>query len=271
MDRYDIDDLLTKVSLEDVVRRLGIETERRGAQIQALCPFHQDTRPSLNLFSPDANSQAHYHCFACGAHGNAIDLVKQVEGLEFLPAVQWLAQQFGIPAFRRKPSQQSERKATREAALDFALRIFDEHHDIQQFKSWCGTREFDVEFLYKQGLRCINRAVLIEGLRAKSLGERAELIDGLQAIGLIKRLRSTSAADQLKLPLADQFQDCFHDGRIVIPIRNADAKRPIVVGFAGRALQSVPPEGVAKYLLTSGFEKSKHLFLASEAGKCQTI
>lgn len=265
MDRYDIGALLTKVPLEDVARRLGIETERRGTQTRALCPFHQDTRPSLNLFPADGNSQAHYHCFACGAHGNAIDLVKQIEGLEFLPAVQWLAQQFGIKSPRRQISRQAERKAANETALAYALRMFDAHHDAQQFKAWCEERAFNAGFLHGQGLRCITRAVLVEGLQAKSIGDRAELIDGLQALGLIKRLRSTSKADQLKLDLPDQFQDCFHDGRVVIPIRNADVKRPVVVGFAGRALLSVPPEGVAKYLLTPGFEKAKHLFNASAA------
>lgn len=267
MDRFDIGDLLTKVPLEDVARRLGIETERRGAQIRALCPFHQDTKPSLNLYPSGGNSPAHYHCFACGAHGNAIDLVKQIEGLEFLPAVQWLAQQFGIQSPRRRPSHQAERQATSEVALDFALRIFDEHHDTKQFKIWCKERAFDARFLRDQGLRCITRAVLVEGLRGKSIGESAELIDGLQALGLIKRLRSVSKADQLRLDFADQFQDCFHDGRVVIPIRNADAKRPVVVGFAGRALQNGPPEGVPKYLLTAGFEKAKHLFNASAAFK----
>lgn len=265
MDRYDIGNLLTKVPLEDVAQRLGIETERRGARTRALCPFHQDTRPSLNLIPADGNLQAHYHCFACGAHGNAIDLVKQVEGLEFLPAVQWLAKQFGIQSVRRRPSQQAEGKATSETALDFAFRMFDTHHDTRQFKAWCDERAFDANFLHEQGLRCITRAVLVEGLQGKSLGERAELTDGLQALGLIKRLRSRSEVDQLKLPFPDEFQDCFHDGRVVIPIRTADAKRPEVVGFAGRALLSVPPEGVAKYLLTSGFEKAKHLFNASAA------
>ena len=145
MARYNIGDLLTKVPLEEVARRLGIETERRGAQTQALCPFHQDTRPSLNVFPVDGNSQAHYHCFACGAHGNAIDLVKQVEGLEFLPAVQWLAQRFGIQSLRRQPSQKAERKATGEAALDFALRMFDAHHDAQQ----CRSSRYDLGQIYQ--------------------------------------------------------------------------------------------------------------------------
>ncbi|VVE42772.1 DNA primase [Pandoraea capi] len=265
MDRYNIGDLLTKVPLEDVALRLGMQIERRGAQTRSLCPFHQDTRPSLNLFTADGNSSAHYHCFACGAHGNAIELVKQVQGVEFLPAVQWIAQQFGIQSPRNQPSPQAQREATSEIALNFALRIFNERHDNKRFETWCEARAFDADFLHGQGLRCITRGVLVDGLRAKNLGEQAELIDGLEGLGLIKRLRSTSKADQLKLDLSDQFQDCFHDGRVVIPIRNTNVKRPEVVGFAGRALLNVPPEGVPKYLLTSGFEKSKHLFNASVA------
>jgi DNA primase catalytic core len=258
--RYDVGDLLAKLPLEDVVQRLGIETERRGSVTQALCPFHQDTRPSLNLYHSDGATTAHYHCFACGAHGNAIDLVKKVQGLEFLPAVQWLAQQFGIKAPSWQSKQRAANAATSESALKFALRIYDEQHDDLRFSAWCAERNFERNFLYEQGLRCITRGVLVEALQSKSVGERTELTDGLQTLGLVKRLYQRSAPVQGKLNLHDQFQDCFHDGRVVIPIRGGPVKQPELLGFAGRALQGVPPEGVAKYLLTPGFEKSKVLF-----------
>lgn len=265
MDRYDIGDLLNKVPLEEVVARLGIETERRGGVTRALCPFHNDTRPSLNLYSAEGSSPAHYHCFACGAHGSAIDLVKQVGGLEFLPAVQWLAQQFSIRPTRNQASRRVRRTVESETALEFAQRVFNARHDAEQFQSWCDERGFDPAFLHGQGLRCITCSVLVESLQAEPVGERAELIDELQSLGLIKRLRSYSATAQGKLDLLDQFQDCFHDGRVVIPIRSGEAKRAEVVGFAGRALQSAPPEGVPKYLLTPGFEKSEYLFNEPEA------
>lgn len=258
--RYDVGDLLAKLQLEEVVLRLGITTERRGANTQALCPFHQDTRPSLNLYTTDGATAAHYHCFACGAHGNAIDLVKRVQGLEFLPAVQWLAQEFGIKAAGRQAKLRAAKTVTSETALKFALRIYDEQHDDLQFTAWCSVRNFERNFLYEQGLRCITRGVLVEALQSKSTGERAELFDGLQSLGLVKRLHQRSAPLQGKLNLHDQFQDCFHDGRVVIPIRGGTSKQPELLGFAGRALQGVPPEGVAKYLLTSGFEKAKVLF-----------
>ena len=267
MDRYDISELLANAPLEDVVRRLGIDAERRGSQTLALCPFHQDTRPSLTLYRADGTSPGHFHCFACGAHGTAIDLVKQVEGLEFLPAVAWLAKQFGAKPLRLKSARSDERKLTTETALDFALRTFDAQHDAERFKSWCLERDFNEGFLYRQGLRCITRSVLIEALQSKGLSERIELLDGLANLGLIKRLRSRSSPNQWKLELLDQFQDCFHDGRVVIPILSEDAKKPKVGGFAGRALLNVPPEGVAKYLLTSSFDKSSYLFNAINAFK----
>ncbi|MCK6376542.1 MAG: CHC2 zinc finger domain-containing protein, partial [Zoogloea sp.] len=257
--------MLTKVPLEDVVRRLGIESERRGSETRALCPFHQDTRPSMNLYRADSASPAHFHCFACGAHGTAIDLVKQIEGLEFLPAVKWLAQQFNLKSPRGRSTQQGKRKVGSEAALDFALRVFDERHDAERFKAWCAERGFEDRFLYGQGLRCITRGVLVEALEGKSFGERTELSDGLESLGLIKRLRSKSSPDQGKLDFQHQFRDCYHDGRVIIPIRDADAKNPKVVGFTGRALESIPPEGIAKYLITSGFDKNCYLFNANNA------
>jgi len=258
--RFDVGDLLAKLPLEEVVQRLGIITERRGAVTLALCPFHQDARPSLNLYPASGASYAHYHCFVCGAHGSAIDLVKKVLDLEFLPAVEWLAQQFGIRALAHQPKQRAAKAASSETALNFALRIYDEQHDDPRFSAWCADRDFDRDFLYNQGLRCITRGMLVEALQSKRAGDRAELTDGLQTLGLIKRLQQRSTPVQGKLNLQDQFQDCFHDGRVVIPVRGGTAKQPEVLGFAGRSLQAVPPEGVPKYLLTSGFEKSKVLF-----------
>lgn len=258
--RYDIGDLLARVPLEDVLQRLGVKTERRGASIQALCPFHQDTKPSLNVYPADGASTAHYHCYACGAHGNAIDLVKRVQGVEFLPAVQWLAQQFGIKSPSRQFKQRASETVGRDTALKFALRIYDEKHDDARFKAWCEERGFDRTSLYRLGIRCVTRGVLVEALQSKGVGERAELTDGLQTLGLVKRLYQRSAPQQWKLNLHDQFQDCFHDGRIVIPIQGGSLKQQQCLGFAGRSLQTVPEEGVAKYLLTAGFEKAKALF-----------
>ncbi|MBP1317107.1 DNA primase catalytic core [Herbaspirillum sp. 1130] len=232
-----------------------------------MCPFHQDTRPSLNLYPADGTSPSHFHCFACGAHGNAIDLVKQVEGLEFLPAVQWLSKQFNLPLASSRSDSENSKRESNQAALDFALHVFDSKHDAERFQGWCDVRKFSSDFLYSRGLRCITRGVLVEALQTLTIDARVELIDGLERLGLIKRLRARSQTEQLKLNLIDQFQDCFHDGRIIIPIHDVAAKQIVTVGFSGRALQNVPADGVAKYLLNSSFKKSLHLFNSPNAFK----
>lgn len=269
MERFDIGEVLAKSPLNEVARRLGIETEKRGSQLSAICPFHQDTRPSLRFFPADNGSPEHFHCFACGAHGHAIDLVKQVQSVDFLPAVQWLSQNFGIKSIRRQPKNQPGRKDTIESAQTFVLRVFDDHHDVPRFQAWCEERAFEADFLYRQGVRCVPHSVLVQELASRSTGERVELIDGLLALGLIKRLQQASHSDQYKLSFPDQFQlqfqDYFHDGRVLIPIYGGAAKRPELVGFAGRALLAVPPEGVPKYLLSPGFQKAKYLFNAPSA------
>jgi DNA primase catalytic core len=265
VERYDVSDVIQKAPLVEVATRLGIEVERRGAQIVAICPFHKDSKPSLNLYSADGTSPAHYHCFACGAHGTGIDLVKKIQGLDFLPAVSWLAHQFNIKPPRGKLAITGKRKILTETALEFALRTFKENNDDDRFKKWCAEREFNYEFIKDYGVRCIPRGVLINSLQTKPIGERIELIDGLEKLGLIKRLRKQSASEQLKLELPEQFRDYFHDGRIIIPIYDSNSKQRQVVGFAGRALQNNPPEGIAKYLLTPGFDKSSHLFNAANS------
>ena len=62
----------TNISTIDAAERYGIEVKRNG---KALCPFHNDRNPSLFV------ADDHYHCFACGEHGDSIDLVAKLYDL----------------------------------------------------------------------------------------------------------------------------------------------------------------------------------------------
>lgn len=59
-------------------------TKKVGRNKLALCLFHDDSRPSLHLY-PD-----HYHCYSCGAHGTAVNLVMKLHNLTFIEAVRFL-------------------------------------------------------------------------------------------------------------------------------------------------------------------------------------
>ena len=77
----------TSINLGEAAEYYGIEVNRYG---KALCPFHNDRHPSMVVYDD------HYHCFACGEHGDVIDLVANLYGLPVLDAVNKLAYDFGI-------------------------------------------------------------------------------------------------------------------------------------------------------------------------------
>ena len=97
MDRYDLQKL-RDLPIEGVAERLGLRVTRH----KALCPFHDDHHASLS-FSTRRNS---FRCFACGAHGNAIDLVMRYLRKDFKEACRWLNQ--GESCMRSEYSDYSE-------------------------------------------------------------------------------------------------------------------------------------------------------------------
>ena len=77
----------TSINTIEAAERYGVEINRHG---KALCPFHNDRNPSLFV------DDDHYHCFACGEHGDVIDLTAKLFGLKLYEAAQKLAYDFGI-------------------------------------------------------------------------------------------------------------------------------------------------------------------------------
>src|SRR5438045_7461953 len=66
---------------------------RSGARFTGLCPFHDERTPSFSV-SPEKGT---YHCFGCGAGGDAISFVEETEGVDFVGAIEWLADRFNVP------------------------------------------------------------------------------------------------------------------------------------------------------------------------------
>ena len=79
----------------DIVELVGrfVPLKKAGANFQGLCPFHDEKSPSFSV-SP---AKQFYHCFGCGAHGNALRFLMEYQGLGFIEAVKELAGQLGMP------------------------------------------------------------------------------------------------------------------------------------------------------------------------------
>ena len=95
----------TSINTREAAEHYGIEVNRYG---KALCPFHNDRHPSMVVYDD------HYHCFACGEHGDVIDLVANLYGLPVLDAATKLAYDFGISQ-DKPPTKEMEEKLNRKS------------------------------------------------------------------------------------------------------------------------------------------------------------
>ena len=84
-------DLLNRVDVVDVVQRY-VQLRKAGANYVGLCPFHNEKTPSFSV-SP---TKQFYHCFGCGAHGNAIGFLMAYAGMGYVDAIKDLASSVGM-------------------------------------------------------------------------------------------------------------------------------------------------------------------------------
>src|SRR5580698_6641100 len=89
--RESLELLRSRIDLIEVLSPY-LKLQRAGAAFKGLCPFHEEKTPSLVIQRGDS----HYHCFGCGAHGDAIQFLMTHLKMSFLEAVENLAQRFNV-------------------------------------------------------------------------------------------------------------------------------------------------------------------------------
>src|ERR687885_1948887 len=95
-----LDELRARISLADLVGR-RVRLVRRGREHSGLCPFHNEKTPSFYV----VEDKGFFHCFGCGAHGDAIGFVMQTRNLAFPEAVEELAKEAGLEVPRASPEE----------------------------------------------------------------------------------------------------------------------------------------------------------------------
>ncbi|GAB4571278.1 MAG: DNA primase [Rhodothalassiaceae bacterium] len=238
-----LDELRDRAALGDLVGR-KVKLVRAGRELKGLCPFHNERTPSFHI----VEDKGFYHCFGCGAHGDAIDWLMEAEGASFPEAVERLAELTGLPL--PKPDPETERRSAERAdlhaVLDLAARWF-----ARQLGGEAGKAARD----YLKG-RGVDTATVRSfrlgyapggdgaALRAFLAGEDIDEA-ALIATGLFRRDAE-----------GNRLYPVFRD-RIIFPI--ADRKDRII-GFGGRAMD---PEAKAKYLNSPEgplFDKGRSLY-----------
>ncbi len=256
----------TKVAIKnavDIVSLVGenLQLRRAGSKFKALCPFHDDHNPSLEI-NPERQS---YKCWSCGAGGDVFDFVKNYEHVDFPEAMRMLAERAGIvleslPMGTQTPVAAAEGPSKSEllAVHDWAEGLFARMLiKTQAAKAYALGRGLTTESIekFRLGYAPMERGWLLTEGRGR--GYSVEL---LEQAGLVSR------PEDLTGSVRERFR-----GRLIFPIHD-ERGRPI--GFGGRILPEVERtmalqgKNVAKYLNspeTALFQKRRVLYAADRA------
>jgi len=238
-----LETLRQRIVLVDVLSA-HMELKGAGAAYKGLCPFHDEKTPSFTLQKGDT----HYHCFGCGAHGDAIQFLMNHLKMSFSDAVESLAQRFNVPLQQVEAEEGSKEvnKAALKDALETASRFFhlnllhtEEGHKALQYLY---KRGIDLDFIQRF---CIGLAPKEHGLLRKVLHAKFIKDEIMAEAGLISSGKEGG------------WRDFFQD-RITFPICDALGA---VIGFSARKYKEATYGG--KYINTAEtplFKKSKVLF-----------
>jgi DNA primase len=240
-----LEELRNRINLASLIGR-KVRLVKRGREYSGLCPFHNEKSPSFTV----NEDKGFYHCFGCGAHGDAVSFEMQASHLSFPEAVERLAAEAGLEPPRATP--QEREKAKRQATL----------YDV--IEAACA--------FFQQQLREPGGQTGAEYLRRRGLSE--------DTIARFRLGWSPDGREAMKRALAPQFgepalieagllirpegggtpYDRFR-GRVMFPITD---RRGRVVAFGGRILG----DGQPKYLNspdTPLFHKGRLLYGLAQA------
>ena len=249
-----IQELLTRVDVVDVVGRY-VQLKKGGANFMGLCPFHGEKSPSFSV-SP---SKQFYHCFGCGANGNAIGFLMEHTGMGFVEAVKDLAAQVGLqvpddaasPQDRERAAQQRQQQATLTDVLEKTARDYQ-----KQLKA--SPRA--IGYLKGRGLSGQVAKVFGLGYAPEGWRHLAGVFPDYQSPLLTESGLVIEHADEKGQDGQAKRYDRFRD-RVMFPIRNVKGE---CIGFGGRVLD----KGEPKYLNspeTPVFSKGRELYGLFEA------
>ncbi|EGQ8308391.1 DNA primase [Vibrio parahaemolyticus] len=244
-----IDDLLARLDIVDIIDA-RVKLKKKGKNYGACCPFHNEKTPSFSV----SQEKQFYHCFGCGAHGNAIDFMMEFERLEFVEAIEELASYLGLDVPREQRSGGGGQfKSGPQASSSEKRSLYDLMGSIAQF--------------YRNQLKQPSSKVAIEYLKDRGLSGEIVQKFGIGYVAdewdLVRKNFGQNKDNQDMLVIGGMLiendkgnrYDRFR-GRIMFPIRD---RRGRVIGFGGRVLG----EGTPKYLNspeTPIFHKGKELY-----------
>ena len=233
-----LEQLRNACPLEEIARTY-VDLKRRGRTYVCNCPFHSEKTPSFTVF-PDTQS---FYCFGCGAGGDVITFIQQIENLDFMDAVKLLAQNSGLTVPEQGADEKQSRMRKRILAVNRAAANF-------YYRMLTGSDKRGLQYF-------IQRHLTTTTIKKYGLGFAPETWDALSRYLLQQGFTEEELllADVSRRSRRGTLIDTFRN-RVIFPIVDL---RGNVIGFGGRVLDDSQP----KYLNTAQtpvFDKGKNLF-----------
>jgi DNA primase len=243
-----IDDLLNRTDIVQLINA-RVPLKKAGTSYKACCPFHDEKTPSFNV----NGIKQFYHCFGCGASGDAIRFLQEYDGLSFVEAVEALAAFNGVEVPREKLSPQAQ--AQQQKARDLYDLMFQVARFYRQQLKLHARSEEAKNYLRQRGLTSDIAKTFAIGYAppgwetlltdfAPQWGESSDLAKHLVDTGMLIEKEGGRRYDRFR-------------HRIMFPIRDGRGR---VVAFGGRV---VSDEDQPKYLNspeTALFHKTQTLY-----------
>lgn len=207
----------------DIVAVVSARTQLRksGARHTGRCPFHEERTPSFSV-SADKGT---YYCFGCGKGGDTIGFVKETENLDFIGAIEWLAERFNVPLEYEEssPEQEAERRRRdrQHELLESATAFYERH--LWESEAGGPVREY---------------------LASRGLGEevsrefRLGLSPGGTTIAAKARERGFANDELKRAGLVNARGNDYFGQRLMFPLMDGRGR---VVGFSARKLREDDP------------------------------
>ena len=234
-----LDELRSRTSLSTLIGK-SVKVQKAGREYKACCPFHNEKTPSFTI----NDEKGFYHCFGCGAHGDAIRWMTDHRGLPFMEAVKELAATAGmdVPAADPRAAKRAEQAKGLHDAMAAAQDFF-----VAQFDSIEGAEVRG--YLTKRGISDATRRAFGFGFAPDSRGKLKNALRDFGEPMLIE-------AGLLINPDGERESYDRFRGRLMLPIRDIRGR---IIAFGGRILGTGEP----KYLNspdTPLFDKGRTLY-----------
>ena len=236
-----LDELRARISLSGLIGRT-VRVTKAGREFKACCPFHNEKTPSFTI----NDDKGFYHCFGCGAHGDAIRWMTEHQGLPFMDAVKELAAlaSMDMPAPDPRAAQRAEQAKTLHdtmaAAQDFFVRNL-AGDGGRAARAYLATRGFPASIVesFGFGFAPDSRGAMKSALAAFGTEQLVEA-------GLLIAVEEREPYDRFR-------------GRLMLPIHDTRGR---VIAFGGRIL-TADKSDAPKYLNspdTPLFDKGRTLY-----------